>query len=213
SGPAESASAPGVKKAAARADKPAGGGLESSTLRVSVEKVDQLINLVGELVITQAMLAQNSSTLDPVVYQQLVAGLTDLSRNTRDLQEAVMSIRMIPMSTVFSRFPRMLRDLAGKLGKQVELVTQGEATELDKGLVEKITDPLTHLVRNSCDHGIELPAERLARGKPEQGTITLAASHQGGSIVIEVRDDGKGLNRDKLLSKAREKGIDAPDTL
>src|SRR5690606_24417401 len=114
---------------------------------------------------------------------------------------------------VFSRFPRMLRDLAGKLGKQVELVTQGEATELDKGLVEKITDPLTHLVRNSCDHGIELPAERLARGKPEQGTITLAASHQGGSIVIEVRDDGKGLNREKLLSKAREKGIDAPDTL
>ena len=115
-----------------------------------------------------------------------------------------MSIRMIPMSMVFSRFPRMLRDLAAKLGKKVEFVTQGEATELDKGLVEKITDPLTHLVRNSCDHGIELPAERLAKGKPEHGTITLAASHQGGSIVIEVRDDGKGLIREKLLSKARE---------
>jgi two-component system chemotaxis sensor kinase CheA len=124
-----------------------------------------------------------------------------------------MSIRMIPMSTVFSRFPRMLRDLATKLGKKVEFVTKGEATELDKGLVEKITDPLTHLVRNSCDHGIELPAERLAKGKPEHGTITLAASHQGGSILIEVRDDGKGLSREKLLTKARESGIDAPDSM
>jgi two-component system, chemotaxis family, sensor kinase CheA len=120
---------------------------------------------------------------------------------------------MIPMSMVFSRFPRMLRDLAAKLGKKVNFVTLGEATELDKGLVEKITDPLTHLVRNSCDHGIELPAERIAKGKPETGTLTLAASHQGGSIVIEVRDDGKGLSRDKLLKKAREKGIDAPDSM
>jgi two-component system chemotaxis sensor kinase CheA len=143
----------------------------------------------------------------------MAAGLADLERNTRDLQESVMSIRMIPMSMVFSRFPRMLRDLASKLGKKVDFVTQGEATELDKGLVEKITDPLTHLVRNSCDHGIELPAERLAKGKPEQGTITLSASHQGGSIVIEVRDDGKGLSRAKLIAKAREKGIDAPDSM
>jgi two-component system, chemotaxis family, sensor kinase CheA len=201
-----------AKPAAPKAEKPA-AALEASTIRVSVEKVDQLINLVGELVITQAMLAQNSRGLDPVVYQQLVTGLTDLDRNTRDLQEAVMSIRMIPMSTVFSRFPRMLRDLANKLGKKVELVTQGEATELDKGLVEKITDPLTHLVRNSVDHGIEMPEERLAAGKSEVGTITLAASHQGGSIVIEVRDDGRGLSREKLLRKAREKGIDAPDSL
>jgi len=125
----------------------------------------------------------------------------------------VMSIRMIPMSTVFSRFPRMLRDLAGKLGKKVELVMYGEATELDKGMIEKITDPLTHLVRNSCDHGIELPAERRLRGKPETGTLTLAASHQGGSIVIEVSDDGQGLSRDKLLAKARECGLHAPDSL
>jgi len=183
------------------------------TLRVSVEKVDQLINLVGELVITQAMLAQNTKGVDPALHQQLAAGLADLERNTRDLQESVMSIRMIPMSVVFSRFPRMLRELATKLGKKVEFVTQGEATELDKGMVEKITDPLTHLVRNSCDHGIEMPADRLARGKAEAGTITLSASHQGGNIVIEVRDDGKGLNRDKLLRKAREKGIDAPDTM
>ena len=193
--------------------KPAAGGMDQTTLRVSIEKVDQLINLVGELVITQAMLAQNSRELDPALYQQLTSGLADLERNTRDLQESVMSIRMIPMSTVFNRFPRMLRDLAAKLGKKVELVTQGEATELDKSLVEKITDPLTHLVRNSCDHGIEMPADRIAKGKPEQGTITLVASHQGGSIVIEVRDDGRGLNREKLIKKAREKGIDAPDTM
>jgi two-component system, chemotaxis family, sensor kinase CheA len=200
-------------KAATRNDRPATAAADSATLRVSVEKVDQLINLVGELVITQAMLAQNSLGLDATLSQQMASGLADLERNTRDLQEAVMSIRMIPMSLVFNRFPRMLRDLAGKLGKKVELVQVGEATELDKGLVEKITDPLTHLVRNSCDHGIELPHERVAKGKPEHGTITLVASHQGGSIVIEVRDDGKGLNREKLLSKARERGLDAPDSM
>jgi two-component system chemotaxis sensor kinase CheA len=199
--------------AAPRAEKTAAAAAESSTLRVGVDKVDQLINLVGELVITQAMLAQNGKGVDAALYQQLAAGLADLERNTRDLQEAVMSIRMIPMSLVFSRFPRMLRDLAAKLGKKVEMVQVGESTELDKGLVEKITDPLTHLVRNSCDHGIELPAERIAKGKPEHGTITLIATHQGGSIVIEVRDDGKGLNRGKLLQKARERGLDAPDTM
>ena len=186
---------------------------EAATIRVAISKVDQLINLVGELVITQAMLAQNSRALDPAVYQQLLSGLADLDRNTRDLQESVMSIRMIPMSIVFSRFPRMLRDLASKLGKKVDFVTQGEATELDKGLVEKITDPLTHLVRNSCDHGVESPAERLAAGKSETGTITLSASHQGGSIVIEVRDDGKGMSRQKILSKAKERGLDVSDQM
>jgi two-component system, chemotaxis family, sensor kinase CheA len=212
------ASAPVTMPAAAAvapraAPRAATSSADSGTLRVSVDKVDQLINLVGELVITQAMLAQSSASLEPAAQLQLSAGLADLQRNTRNLQESVMSIRMIPMSAVFSRFPRMLRDLAGKLGKKVELVTQGEATELDKGMIEKITDPLTHLVRNSCDHGIEMPAERLARGKAETGTITLAASHQGGSIVIEVRDDGKGLSRPKLLAKARERGIHAPDSL
>ncbi|MFO1263855.1 MAG: chemotaxis protein CheW [Rhodoferax sp.] len=186
---------------------------EAATIRVAISKVDQLINLVGELVITQAMLAQNSRTLDPAVYQQLLSGLADLDRNTRDLQESVMSIRMIPMSIVFSRFPRMLRDLASKLGKKVDFVTQGEATELDKGLVEKITDPLTHLVRNSCDHGIESPADRVAAGKSETGTITLSASHQGGSIVIEVRDDGRGMSRSKILAKARERGLDVSDQM
>ncbi|MDP3226999.1 MAG: chemotaxis protein CheW [Acidovorax sp.] len=187
--------------------------MESTTIRVDVKKVDQLINLVGELVITQAMLAQNSRGLDSGAYQQLLAGLADLDRNTRDLQESVMSIRMIPMSIVFSRFPRMLRDLANKLGKKVEFVTLGEATELDKGLVEKITDPLTHLVRNSCDHGVEMPADRLAKGKSEHGTITLSAAHQGGSIVIEVRDDGRGLSREKILSKAQERGIEVSEQM
>ena len=208
------ASAPAAPRATAAA-KPdrAAAATESSTLRVSVDKVDQLINLVGELVITQAMLAQTSKGVDASQHQQLANGLADLERNTRDLQEAVMGIRMIPMSLVFNRFPRMLRDLASKLGKKVDLVQVGDATELDKGLVEKITDPLTHLVRNSCDHGIEMPADRIAKGKPEAGTITLIASHQGGSIVIEVRDDGKGLNRNKLLSKARERGLDVSDAM
>lgn len=203
-----------IKSSPAAAKVPAGNMQpEAATIRVAISKVDQLINLVGELVITQAMLAQNSRALDPAVYQQLLTGLTDLDRNTRDLQESVMSIRMIPMSIVFSRFPRMLRDLASKLGKKVDFVTQGEATELDKGLVEKITDPLTHLVRNSCDHGIESPQERVQAGKPETGTITLSAAHQGGSIVIEVRDDGKGMSREKILAKARQRGLDVSDQM
>jgi len=203
----------GVRVASKPPSASAAAQPEAATIRVAISKVDQLINLVGELVITQAMLAQNSRALDPAIYQQLLTGLADLDRNTRDLQESVMSIRMIPMSIVFSRFPRMLRDLAGKLGKKVDFVTQGEATELDKGLVEKITDPLTHLVRNSCDHGVEMPAERLAAGKSETGTITLSASHQGGSIVIEVRDDGRGLSREKILAKAQERGLDVSDQM
>ncbi len=202
-----------AKPAAKTAAQTQQAQMESTSIRVSVSKVDQLINLVGELVITQAMLAQNSHGLDASAYQQLLAGLADLDRNTRDLQESVMSIRMIPMSTVFSRFPRMLRDLAGKLGKKIDLITLGEATELDKGLVEKITDPLTHLVRNSVDHGIEMPEDRLAAGKSEHGTLTLAASHQGGSIVIEVRDDGRGMNRERILQKARERGMDVSDNM
>ncbi|HBH39952.1 MAG TPA: chemotaxis protein CheA [Curvibacter sp.] len=213
--PTASEAAPVLPKAgpAKAAASPVAAQPEAATIRVAINKVDQLINLVGELVITQAMLAQNSRALDPTANQQLLAGLADLDRNTRDLQESVMSIRMIPMSIVFSRFPRMLRDLASKLGKKVEFVTQGEATELDKGLVEKITDPLTHLVRNSCDHGIEMPADRIKAGKPETGTITLSAAHQGGSIVIEVRDDGRGLNREKILRKAKERGLDVSDQM
>ena len=186
---------------------------EATSIRVGVEKVDQLINLVGELVITQAMLAQTASRVDTALYESLRTGLGQLEHNTRDLQESVMSIRMMPISFVFSRFPRVVRDLAGKLEKQVELKTVGEGTELDKGLIEKIADPLTHLVRNSLDHGVELPQKRLAAGKPATGTITLRAFHQGGNIVIEVGDDGAGLNREKIMAKARERGLAVSDTM
>ncbi|HXE37225.1 MAG TPA: chemotaxis protein CheW [Azonexus sp.] len=184
-----------------------GGGAAESSIRVGVEKVDQLINLVGELVITQAMLLQTAMQMQENAPERLLNGLVQLERNTRDLQESVMSIRMMPISTVFSRFPRVVRDLSGKLGKQVELKTSGETTELDKGLIERIADPLTHLIRNSLDHGIELPEKRVAAGKRPVGTITLKAYHQGGNIVIEVGDDGAGLPRDKILDKARQRGL------
>lgn len=182
-----------------------------SSIRVSVDKVDALINLVGELVITQAMLKQVSGGLDPAHAERLLAGLDLLERNTRDLQEAVIGVRMLPVDAVFRRFPRLVRDLSSRLGKQVRLRTIGEGTELDKGLIEKIADPLVHLVRNSIDHGLEMPDVRKQAGKDEMGTITLAASHQGGHIVIEVSDDGRGLNRDKILAKAQERGLAVPD--
>ncbi|WP_027863762.1 chemotaxis protein CheA [Massilia alkalitolerans] len=191
------------KKAAAKKDPHA----ESSSIRVSVEKVDQLINLIGELVITNAMLEQRSGGLDPMAHERLLNSISQLGRNTRELQEAVMSIRMMPMDFVFSRFPRMVRDLASKLGKKVDFITNGAATELDKGLIERIVDPLTHLVRNSIDHGIEMPAARVASGKSEAGRLFLSAGHQGGNIVIEVSDDGAGLNRERILAKASQNGL------
>lgn len=207
---AEKAAEPPKPAASARTPKATGG---DTSIRVGVDKVDQIINLVGELVITQAMLASAASKLDPVEFERLMNGVQQLERNTRDLQESVMSIRMLPMSTVFSRFPRVVRDLSQKLGKQVRLVLAGESTELDKGLIERIADPLTHLVRNSLDHGIETPDVREARGKPREGTITLKASHQSGNIVIEVGDDGAGLNRERILSKARERGLPVSDNM
>jgi two-component system chemotaxis sensor kinase CheA len=188
-------------------------GGETTSIRVGVEKVDQLINLVGELVITQAMIEERINALDPMHHEALINSVGQLTRNTRDLQEAVMSIRMMPMDFVFSRFPRMVRDLASKLGKKVELVTIGASTELDKGLIERIVDPLTHLVRNSVDHGVEMPDERKAVGKPEAGKLTLSAAHKGGSIVIEVTDDGAGLNRDKLLAKAKSNGLNVSENM
>ncbi len=204
--------APVVAAVPSAAAPAAGNAHEAETsIRVSVDKVDALINLVGELVITQAMLKQVSGGLDPAHAERLFAGLDLLERNTRDLQEAVIGVRMLPVDAVFRRFPRLVRDLSGRLGKQVRLRTIGEGTELDKGLIEKIADPLVHLVRNSIDHGLELPEARRAAGKDETGTITLAASHQGGHIVIEVSDDGRGLNRAKILEKAAERGIAVPD--
>lgn len=201
--------APAAAKAPAKPARPEpkAATAENLSIRVGVDKVDQLINQMGELVITQAMLAQTTAALDPIVHARLVNGLRDLERNTRDLQESVMSIRMMPIASVFNRFPRMARELAAQLGKQVALVMEGESTELDKGVIEKLSDPLTHLVRNAIDHGVELPADREAAGKPAQGTVTLKAFQQGGSIVVEIGDDGAGLRRERILAKAKERGI------
>lgn len=190
-----------------RGEKPAARSSESTSIRVAVEKVDQLINLVGELVITQSMLAQRSNELDPVTHGDLITSMGQLQRNARDLLESVMSIRMMPMEYVFSRFPRLVRDLASKLNKQIELTLMGSSTELDKSLIERIIDPLTHLVRNSLDHGIELPENRIAAGKSPVGNLILSAEHQGGNICIEVTDDGAGLNRERILAKAISQGM------
>ena len=210
----QAAAAAADKKPAAKRDADKTNiSAESSSIRVGIEKVDQLINLVGELVITQAMIEQRTGGLDPMQHERLLNSVSQLTRNTRDLQEAVMSIRMMPMDYVFSRFPRMVRDLASKLGKKVEFVTHGAATELDKGLIERIVDPLTHLVRNSIDHGIEMPETRLTAGKSASGQLSLSAGHQGGNIIIEVSDDGGGLNRERILAKAKQQGLPVSDDL
>ncbi len=201
-----------AKRESKRAAAPAKSS-ESTSIRVAVEKVDQLINLVGELVITQSMLAQRSGELDPVAHGDLLNSMGQLERNARDLQESVMSIRMMPMEYVFSRFPRLVRDLASKLGKEVELTLLGSSTELDKSLIERIIDPLTHLVRNSLDHGIETPEKRVAAGKVATGNLTLSAEHQGGNICIEVSDDGAGLNRERILAKALSSGLPVSENM
>ncbi|WP_145578124.1 chemotaxis protein CheA [Yersinia mollaretii] len=185
---------------------------ESSSLRVAVEKVDQIINQVGELIITQAMLSQLSSSLDPAQHDTLISSIGQMERNARDLQESVMSIRMMPMEYVFSRFPRLVHDLGGKLDKEVELTLIGGSAELDKSLIERIIDPLTHLVRNSLDHGLESAEVRQAKGKTAKGNLTLSAEHHGGSIVIEVIDDGAGLNREKILARAKSQGMAISDS-
>lgn len=184
---------------------------ESSSLRVAVEKVDQIINQVGELIITQAMLSQLSGVLDSQLHDQLISSIGQMERNARDLQESVMSIRMMPMEYVFSRFPRLVHDLGSKLDKEIELTLKGGSAELDKSLIERIIDPLTHLVRNSLDHGIESAEARLAKCKPAKGNLTLSAEHHGGSIVIEVIDDGAGLNRQKILARAQAQGLSVSD--
>ncbi len=183
----------------------------SSSIRVDTGKIDTLINMVGELVITQSMLSLIGETFAENKLEQLKKGLAQLERHTRELQESVMNIRMLPINFVFSRFPRLVHDLSTRLDKKIELVLVGENTEVDKTVVELLSDPLVHLVRNSLDHGIEMPADRIAAGKPETGTITLEAYHRGGQIVIEVKDDGKGLDKEMLSSKAIEKGLIAED--
>ncbi|AMN46625.1 two-component system, chemotaxis family, sensor kinase CheA [Steroidobacter denitrificans] len=180
---------------------------DASSIRVSTDKIDELMNIVGELVITQSMLTQLGATIPGHVAEQLRSGLAQLERNVRELQESVMRVRMLPISFVFSRFPRMVRDVSQRLGKQVALKMTGDQTELDKTILEKIGDPLVHLVRNSVDHGIEQPEVRLAAGKPAHGTVYLEAYHKGGNITVEVSDDGGGLDKEKILAKARARGI------
>ena len=202
-------------RAAPPAEEPTKQSLgDGSSIRVSTEKIDELMNTVGELVITQSMLTQLGTKLTGSLAEQIRAGLAQLERNVRELQESVMRVRMLPISFVFSRFPRMVRDLSGRLGKQVELKVTGDQTELDKTVLEKIGDPLVHLVRNSVDHGIEMPQARAAAGKAVVGVISLEAYHKGGNIVVEVSDDGGGLQQERILAKARERGlVGATETL
>nr|WP_283630337.1 chemotaxis protein CheW [Alteromonas macleodii] len=195
---------PPAKKSTAR---------ESASIRVDTTKIDAMVNLVGELVITQSMLSMIGQDVEGQVGERLQLAIDELQRNTREIQESVMSMRMLPLTATFNRFPRLVRDLAGKLGKQVELVLQGGSTEIDKSLIEKIVDPLTHLVRNSIDHGIEMPDKRVAAGKPEKGTVILSAEQKGGSIIISIIDDGGGLHRDKILDKARSNGLTVSDDM
>jgi len=213
--PVPVASAPATEPSAVAAPKdgvaPVATVADSGSIRVSVEKIDELMNTVGELVITQAMLSQLGSKLEGPTAEKLRGGLAQLERNMRELQESVMRVRMLPINVVFSRFPRMVRDLAQRLGKQVELKLTGEQTELDKTVLEKIGDPLVHLVRNSIDHGIEGPDKRAAAGKPAAGTVHLDACHRGGNIAVEVSDDGGGLDKNRILAKARERGLVGPN--
>ena len=192
------------------ADAAKSGNNDGGSIRVSIEKIDELLNTVGEIVITQSMLSQLANRLEGLNAELLANGLSQLETNIRELQESVMRVRMLPVSFVFSRFPRLVRDLSQRLGKQIKLTMTGEHTELDKTVLEKIGDPLVHLVRNSVDHGIEMPDIRAASGKPPEGTVHLHASHKGGAITLEVRDDGKGLDKDRLLAKARSRGLIDP---
>ena len=204
--PSKNLSAPSKEKTTAPA------ATETSTIRVDTSKIDLLVNLAGELVINQSMLNTLGSEFEGEQGERLRAALVEMERNTREMQEAVMSIRMLPMSFVFNRFPRTVRDLCSKLEKQAELVLEGAHTEIDKGLIEKLVDPLTHLVRNSLDHGIEKPAVRKQLGKPEVGRLVLRAEQKGGNIVISITDDGAGLNRARILEKAMENGIPLPES-
>jgi len=196
---------PAKKESASSKEKKANTG--SSSIRVDTDKIDTLINMVGELVITQSMLSLLGDNFEVDKVDQLKTGLVQLERHTRELQESVMNIRMLPISFVFSRFPRLVHDLSSKLGKQIELKLSGEHTEVDKTVIELLSDPLVHLVRNSLDHGVEMPDVRVAAGKPAMGTVHLNAFHRGGNIVIEISDDGKGLDAEMLRGKAIEKGL------
>lgn len=195
------------------AEETGGRGGNATSIRVDLEKIDRLVNMVGELVITEAMIKAQVRDLSAEAFAGLMRGIDELSQHTRELQEAVMSVRMQPVKSIFSRMPRLVRDLSGQLGKDIVLEMHGENTEVDKTVIEQLGDPLTHMIRNSADHGIEKPEIRRQNGKPAQGTIMLSANHQGGRIIIEIRDDGAGINRTKVLAKAKEKGLVAPDAV
>lgn len=210
---AEAGSTPATAKKKTKPSTKKSSARESASIRVDTTKIDAMVNLVGELVITQSMLSMIGQDVDGQIGERLQLAIDELQRNTREIQESVMSMRMLPLTATFNRFPRLVRDLAGKLGKQVELVLQGGSTEIDKSLIEKIVDPLTHLVRNSIDHGIEMPEKRTAAGKPEKGTVILSAEQKGGSIIISIIDDGGGLHRDKILDKARSNGLAVSDDM
>jgi two-component system chemotaxis sensor kinase CheA len=207
--PAAAAASPAAPPAEAstRSANPDGG-----SIRVSIEKIDELLNSVGELVITQSVLSQLAAPLEGREAGELRSALAQLERHMRALQESVMRVRMLPISFVFNRFPRLVRDLGQRLGKKIELKVTGDTTELDKTVLEKIGDPLVHLVRNSIDHGIEMPDVRTAAGKTEHGTISLHAYHKGGNVIVEVSDDGGGLRKDKILKKALERGLVTNET-
>ncbi|HYB64834.1 MAG TPA: chemotaxis protein CheA [Steroidobacteraceae bacterium] len=209
--PAAAAAEAAPARSAAKADAaPAASAGDAGSIRVSVGKIDELINTVGEVVITQSMLAQLGTLVEGPSAEQLRSGLAQLERNVRELHESVMRVRMLPIGFAFSRFPRLVRDVAQRLGKQIDLKLTGEQTELDKTVLERIGDPLVHLVRNSIDHGIEMPEERIAAGKPAAGTVHLEAFHRGSAIIIEVSDDGRGLDCDRILAKARSRGLVGP---
>lgn len=210
---AEQAEASTAQRApAASSDQPAPQAAAASrSIRVDVDRVDRLVNLVGELVITQAMLTEQALGLPAETYPTLIQGIEALAQSARELQESVMAIRAQPVKSVFARMPRVVRDLAAALGKEVRILTSGEMTEIDKTVIEQLNDPLTHMIRNALDHGIEKPGDRVSAGKPRQGTIHLSAAQRSGRIVIEVSDDGRGINRDKVLAKAREKGLVSRD--
>ena len=202
-----------VAKPAVKSTKPKSETKESGSIRVDTLKIDSLVNLVGELVITQSMIKIVGKDVHGETEEKLDGAINELSRNIREIQEAVMSMRMLPMSFAFNRFPRVVRDLADKLNKEVDLVIQGGGTEIDKGLIEKLVDPLTHLIRNSIDHGIETPDVREAAGKVKKGTVVLGAEQRGGSILITITDDGAGLNRERILEKAMANGLDVSEDM
>ncbi len=204
--------APSVAKSATAAKATTAEKKAPATIRVDLERIDRLVNMVGELVITQAMLGEQASRLTVDQHAGLLHGIEVLAQQMRELQDSVMAIRAQPVKSVFSRMPRLVRELAGSLDKEARIVISGENTEVDKTVIEELSDPLTHMIRNSMDHGLELPDERETAGKPREGTIYLSAEHSSGRIVISVSDDGRGINREKVLQKAKDKGLVTTDT-